>query len=75
MQEVMVPQRDVRGHFISLLYRCRLLAPPAESLQYTGGTPQAGQWQWHAGCPDNLIAVHGMYRDFINGNGAGESDS
>lgn len=64
MREIMAPHRDVRGHFISLLYRCRLRTPPAPELA-AGTTPQAGQWQWHKYCPDDLIRVHEMYRPWI----------
>jgi colanic acid biosynthesis protein WcaH len=64
MREIMAPHRDVRGHFISLLYRCRLRTPPAPELA-AGSPPQAGQWQWHEHCPDDLIRVHDMYRPWI----------
>lgn len=63
--ELMDPQRTTRGHFISMLYRCRLLAPPAAALQYAGGAPAAGQWCWHAKCPTDLIDVHRHYAEFF----------
>ena len=37
MHEVMAPHRDVRGHFISLLYLCTLRTPPAARLQAGDG--------------------------------------
>ena len=64
IHEVMAPHRDVRGHFISLLYHCRLLTPPSPEL-IALAQPQAGQWQWHEHCPDNLIKVHDIYRAWI----------
>lgn len=67
MSEVMAPHRDVRGHFISLLYRCKLLAAPARALEYSRGAPKHGQWHWHKNCPDNLLPVHEMYRKHIDG--------
>lgn len=67
MREVMAPHRDIRGHFISLLYRCQLLAAPSSRLEYCHGMPRNGQWQWHHGCPDNLIPAHEMYRAYIDG--------
>lgn len=65
MREVMAPDRDVRGHFISLLYACRLRTPPAPELGAINVPPQNGQWQWHETCPDQLIRVHEMYRPYI----------
>jgi colanic acid biosynthesis protein WcaH len=48
------PVRRQRGHFIALLYRCRLAAPPAEALR-AASAPKPGQWAWHAQCPPDLI--------------------
>jgi ADP-ribose pyrophosphatase YjhB (NUDIX family) len=59
------PRRRERGHFISLLYRCRLTAPPAEALRFTGAAPQRGQWAWHAHCPPDLIPAQAPYRRFL----------
>lgn len=66
MNEVTNPHRDVRGHFISLLYVCRLLNPPADTLKFGGEMPKNGQWRWHDRCPENLIRVHEMYRPYID---------
>jgi colanic acid biosynthesis protein WcaH len=65
INEVIHPLREVRGHFISLLYECSIAAPLDEGLRYQNGSPTAGQWAWHSQCPDNLIPVHEMYRDHI----------
>jgi ADP-ribose pyrophosphatase YjhB (NUDIX family) len=65
IKEVIHPVRKDRGHFISLLYRCSLASPPDENLRHTGGTPRKDQWSWHSHCPDNIIDVHEMYREFI----------
>ena len=66
INEVTNQQRDVRGHFISLLYACRPLNAPAEALKFSGGMPKNGQWRWHDRCPDDLIRVHEMYREQID---------
>jgi ADP-ribose pyrophosphatase YjhB (NUDIX family) len=67
LREIMAPHRDVRGHFISLLFNCRLSSQPSELLKYSGGMPLNGQWQWHDRCPPDLIAVHEIYRPCIDG--------
>lgn len=57
--------RAVRGHFISLLYRCALVRPPDPERKHDGGEPRPGQWAWHKTCPKNLIAGQEMYRSLI----------
>jgi len=54
-----------RGHCVSLLYRCRLMTPPSEKLEYPGGSPQPGMYAYFDRVPDDLLGVHNMYRDFI----------
>ena len=65
VEEAMDPDRRDRGHFISLLYRCRLLGPPDPGFQYVQGEPRRDQWAWHEGCPPDLIAVQARYRRFF----------
>jgi len=58
--------RRTRGHFISLLYQCRLLTRLDEKLKCKSDLPNSGEWKWHDSCPDNLIEVHDeMYRKYI----------
>ena len=65
VEQAMEAVRRERGHFISLLYRCRLLAPPDPARQYIEGTPQRDQWAWHDSCPPNLIPWQDAYRRFF----------
>lgn len=58
--------RKTRGHFISLLYECKLISSLDKGLKFGKGTPKSGQWAWHDKCPDNIISVHKMYEKFIN---------
>ena len=67
MNEIMNSTRDTRGHFISFLYECSLMSSPDRSLEYKIGPIKNGQWAWHADCPENLIAVHEIYRNYITG--------
>ena len=43
------------------------LSSPDPSLEYKNGSIKNGQWVWHADCPENLIAVHEIYRNYITG--------
>ncbi len=71
LNEVMAPHRDIRGHFIALLYRCVLQSPPTFAKKASGqDVVQHGQWMWHDRCPDNLIAQHEMYRKYLDGTAA-----
>lgn len=74
ISELIEPSHTVRGHFLSLLFRCRLTSPPNEQLRHVAGQPRAGEWAWHAGCPTDLIPVHEIYRGLIEGRDQ-ESDS
>jgi len=65
VEQLMDPDRRERGHFISLLYRCRLLAPPDTRLRYVHGDPQRDQWAWHDSCPRDLISAQTGYRRFF----------
>lgn len=65
VNEVICQKRKERGHFISLLYECKLVSPLDKDLKYKKGIPKAGQWAWHNKCPKNIIPVHKMYKEFI----------
>ena len=65
VEQSMDQGRRERGHFVSLVYRCRLLGPPDPERQYLHGTPQRDQWAWHEGSPPDLIAWHEHYRRFF----------
>jgi ADP-ribose pyrophosphatase YjhB (NUDIX family) len=55
-----------RGHFISLLYRCRLVSGPDPRLKAIAAPPEPGTWRWHKGAPADLLKVHDMYRPFMD---------
>lgn len=67
VQQAMAPQRNDRGHFISLLFRCTLTAPLDETRRHDGTLPpRHGTWAWHARCPEDLLSVHRtLYREFL----------
>lgn len=66
LHEIRHPERDVRGHFISLLYACRLAGAPDPDRAFDPARPRPGDWAWHAASPDDLIAVHHRYRPWID---------
>lgn len=66
VKEVMAKDRDIRGHFVSMLYRCVLVGDLNTAQSYQEHMPdQQGHWQWHNGCPKNLIQQHQIYKSYI----------
>ncbi len=64
INEMIHRDRELRGHFISLLYNCRLAASFVPENR--GLTPSdAGFLAWHDACPDNMIVYHDVYRQYI----------
>lgn len=59
------PSWRVRGHFISMLYECRLLSEPKAPRARKEMPPQPGEWDWHEICPDNLYESQNIYREHI----------
>jgi len=57
-------ERDIRGHFISLLYQCFLsgnFVPQNKGLSIK----DRGYLMWHDHCPDNLLKFQEIYRKHI----------
>lgn len=59
-------ERDVRGHFISLLFLCELTSNLPQDRAFMKGDPKPGEWAWHNGAPNDLIKVHEAFREYIN---------
>ena len=66
MHEIIHPTRNIRGHFLSLLYRCRV---PADYVPRNPGrkVTDAGYLMWHEQCPQNILGVHEVYRAVMDG--------
>ena len=58
--------RDIRGHFISLVYLCKLQTNPSTLKKAITKSPLNGQWKWHKEAPKDLIAVQDSFRGLIN---------
>jgi colanic acid biosynthesis protein WcaH len=55
-----------RGHFISLLYRCRLASALDPQREAATDPPASGSWRWHTGAPSDLLEVHDIYKRFLD---------
>jgi len=64
INQIINHQRRIRGHFISLLYKGSL---PARFVPKNKGRARtdAGYLAWHEACPENLLALHEIYRKFL----------
>jgi ADP-ribose pyrophosphatase YjhB (NUDIX family) len=54
-----------RGHFISLLYLCRLTSPLDPHRQALTDPPEPGAWRWHTDPPPDLLEAHKIYQPFL----------
>jgi ADP-ribose pyrophosphatase YjhB (NUDIX family) len=68
VHEIMNDERDIRGHFISLLYQCKLKSDLKEDLKFSDESPVNGYWRWFRKCPENLLSQHERYRKRIGLN-------
>ena len=64
INQIIHPERATRGHFISILFRCRLsgaFVPANKGLSRL----DAGYLMWHNSCPDDLLALHRIYSSYL----------
>jgi colanic acid biosynthesis protein WcaH len=59
-------ERDVRGHFVSMLFLCELTSNPDIAKKCNSNNPSHGEWAWHDGAPINLIKPHEIFRRFVD---------
>ncbi|MCM8796938.1 MAG: NUDIX hydrolase [Candidatus Omnitrophica bacterium] len=57
-------ERDIRSHFISILYKCFL---PSTFVPENRGlfNKDTGYLMWHNSCPRDLLKVHEIYKKYI----------
>jgi ADP-ribose pyrophosphatase YjhB (NUDIX family) len=67
IREIMHPNRDERGHFISFLLACELTSKPDPARAARAAQPEPGQWAWFDQAPLNLISQHLAYAPILNG--------
>jgi len=58
-------ERKNRGHFISILFDCKIINGLRKDLKYTKGDPIHGVLKWHNKSSDKLIPVHKMNERII----------
>jgi colanic acid biosynthesis protein WcaH len=64
INQIIYPDRKIRAHFISILYKCFIsntFIPQNKGLLITDN----GYLKWHDCCPANLLEVHEIYRKYI----------
>ena len=67
IREIMNPNRDVRGHFISMVYKCKLTSlPNTKNAAPSSGAILNGQWRWFSSMPSNMIQQHLQFEELIN---------
>ena len=60
INQMIHPERETRGHFVSLLYKCFLsntFIPKNKGVS----PKEVGYLAWHKVCPNNLIKYHEIY--------------
>ncbi len=66
VNEIMNPSRDVRGHFLSLLYIVELDSYPAIDLYNSNEEIKPGTLRWFAQAPNDLLKQHKIYESYFS---------
>ena len=64
INQIINPERKVRRHFISLLYKC-FLSSMFVPVNRRLSAKDNGYLKWHDFCPDDLLRFHEIYRKYI----------
>ncbi|MBF0359013.1 MAG: NUDIX domain-containing protein [Magnetococcales bacterium] len=64
VNQIIVPEFDTRGHFISMLYKCFL--PKSFIPENIGLTKDdQGFLEWHSSCPEHFYKYQDIYRPYL----------
>jgi len=66
IREIMNPNRDIRGHFISMVYKCKLTCSLMRENEASSSNLLNGHWRWFASMPSNMIKPHLQFEELIN---------
>jgi len=64
LHEIFNTQRDVRGHFLSVVFKI-ILEEPLNAKCEAGEKPVEGHWKWFSDCPPNLIKNQEVLKEYI----------
>ena len=64
INQIIHPERETRGHFISILFNCSISNDFILNNDELCNTDQ-GYLMWHDTCPNDLLNFHKIYSDFI----------
>ena len=56
---------ELGGHFISMLYRWRLLTLQDLHREVRSNRRSRGEWRWHHSCPNDFLSAQANYARFI----------
>jgi len=64
INQIFIKERNTRGHYISLLYRCTV---PENFIPQNAGLKEdaPGYLKWHDVFPENMITVHHIYKPYF----------
>ena len=63
INQIMNPNRDIRGHFISLLFACKLDNPKLDNKNIEEN--KNGYFRWHDKLPKKIIKQHKRYEKYM----------
>jgi colanic acid biosynthesis protein WcaH len=67
IREIMNHNRDIRGHFISMVYKCKITGTLRAEYKASDSEKLVnGQWRWFSAMPPNMIRPHLKFEDLIN---------
>ena len=58
-------ERNIRGHFLALLFECKIKTEPPINLKFNYKNKVGGTWKWHKRFPKKMIKQHYIYKDFF----------
>ncbi len=64
INQIISEYHETRGHFISILYRC-FVSPSFQLPRSESDQINAGDLMWCDGCPDDLLELQEIYREYL----------
>jgi len=64
VNQIISESREIRGHFISILYRC-FVPDDFQLVESDSDQNSPGDLTWYDGCPDHLLEPQKIYREYL----------